>query len=289
MTRPSYTFGTWKLDCNAGALSGEAGIVALRPKSFEVLLFLIQNSGNLVSRDAILAAVWPNVIVTEESLTQCVSELRRAMDDTDQRIIKTVPKRGYLFAAQVLTLGSGDAERQALSAQQPLINEQSAQSGSHLPVRNLIEGPSVAVLPFANLSGDADQEYLSDGITEDVINGLSRFRDLSVIARNSTFGYKGKSFDVREIGQQLGVRYLVEGSVRRFGERIRITAQLIDAQSGVQRWSERFDRALGDIFDVQDEITRSIVAIVVAHLNSAEIERTAAKPAGSWTAYDLTL
>ena len=145
------------------------------------------------------------------------------------------------------------------------------------------------MLPFSNLSGDPNQDYLSDGITEDVISGLSRFSDLSVIARNSSFSYKGRSVDVREAGRQLGVRYLVEGSVRRFDDRIRITAQLVDAQSGVQRWGERFDRALGDVFSVQDEITRSIVAIVVAHLSNAEIERVSRKPAGSWTAYDLTL
>jgi adenylate cyclase len=139
------------------------------------------------------------------------------------------------------------------------------------------------------LSGDPAQDYVSDGMTEDVINGLSRFSGLSVIARNSSFTYKGRAVDVRDVGEQLGVRYIVEGSVRRFDERIRIIARLVDTQSGVQRWSDHFDRALGDVFAVQDEITQSIVAIVVAHLSHAEIERASRKPAGSWTAYDLTL
>ena len=227
-----------------------------------------------------LGAVWPDVTVTEESLTQCVSEVRQALGDSDQRIIKTVPRRGYLFAIAVEGADSpADQPRERADEAAP----------THQIGNPMLEGPSIAVLPFSNLSGDPNQEYLSDGITEDVISGLSRFSDLSVIARNSSFSYKGRSVDVREAGHQLGVRYLVEGSVRRFDDRIRITAQLVDAQSGVQRWGERFDRALGDVFSVQDEITRSIVAIVVAHLSNAEIERVSRKPAGSWTAYDLTL
>jgi adenylate cyclase len=273
MSGPHYRFEQWTLDGASGALRAGADDIPLRPKSFEVLRHLIENAGRLVSRDDMLNALWPGVTVTEESLTQCVSEIRQALGDRSQRIVKTVPKRGYLFAIPV---DAADAEQAAPALALP----------GHRP---LLEGPSVAVLPFVNLSGDAGQDYLVDGITEDVIGGLSRFSDLSVIARNSSFSYKGRAVDVREAGRQLGVRYIVEGSVRRFDDRIRITAQLVEAQSGVQRWGERFDRALGDIFAVQDEITQSIVAIVVAHLGHAEIERVARKPAGSWTAYDLTL
>lgn len=280
MSGPRYTFDRWTLDCARGTLTGDSGDIPLRPKSFEVLRYLIQNAGRLVSRENVLGAVWPDVTVTEESLTQCVSEVRQVLGDSEQRIIRTVPKRGYLFAIAVEgAVSSTDEPRERAEEAAP-----TNQIGN--PV---LEGPSIAVLPFSNLSGDPNQDYLSDGITEDVISGLSRFSDLSVIARNSSFSYKGRSVDVREAGRQLGVRYLVEGSVRRFDDRIRITAQLVDAQSGVQRWGERFDRALGDVFSVQDEITRSIVAIVVAHLSNAEIERVSRKPAGSWTAYDLTL
>jgi adenylate cyclase len=284
MSGPRYTFDRWTLDCVRGTLVGEAGDIFLRPKSFEVLRYLIENAGRLVSREDVLGTVWADVTVSEESLTQCVSEVRQALGDSDQRVIKTVPRRGYLFAIAVN--GAGDAEAANQGAPPETAND------AVLPPRpghHMIEGPSIAVLPFANLSGDPTQDYLSDGITEDVISGLSRFSDLSVIARNSSFSYKGRPVDVREAGRQLGVRYLVEGSVRRFDDRIRITAQLVDAQSGVQRWGERFDRALGDVFAVQDEITRSIVAIVVAHLGNAEIDRVSRKPAGSWTAYDLTL
>jgi adenylate cyclase len=268
-----YTFEGCILDCGRGTLTAETGEIALRPKSLEVLRFLIENAGRLVSRDDLLSAVWPGVTVTEESLTQCVSEVRYALGEPGQRIIKTVPKRGYVFAVPVNSEGRGGRD---------------AFATPHSASR-VLDDPSIAVLPFANLSGDLSQEYLSDGITEDIINGLSYFSDLAVIARSSSFSYKGRAIDVREVGQQLGVRYIVEGSVRRMGDRIRITAELVDAQSGVRRWAERFDRALGDIFAIQDEITHSIVRIVVAHLGNAEGERVSRKPPSSWTAYDLLM
>ncbi len=275
MTAPRYLFDRWTLDCARGILSDGKGDIPLRPKSFEVLAYLLRNAGRLVSREDVLGAVWPDVIVTEESLTQCVSEVRQALGSDSQTMIRTIPKRGYLFDIPVRLAEGSLNEMLAVTA---------AASGPAL-----LEGPSIAVLPFLNLSGDPGQDYLSDGMTEDVINGLSRFNGLSVIARNSSFSYKGRSIDARSVGQELGVRYLVEGSVRRFGDRFRITSRLVDAASGTQRWSEQFDRALGDIFAVQDEITRSIVAIVVMHLEQAEIERSLRKPPASWTAYDLAL
>ncbi len=289
MSGPRYAFGRWTLDCARGALSGDGVDVPLRPKSFEVLRHLIQNAGRLVPRDDVLGAVWPSVTVTEESLTQCVSEVRQALGDADQLIIKTVPKRGYLFAAPLMEAGfppTAIHRTTTVSAPAPAFPSEADDPPTRRP---MLEGPSIAVLPFANLSGDATQDYLSDGLTEDVINGLSRFSGLAVIARNSSFSYKGRAVDMRNVGEQLGVRYLVEGSMRRFDDRVRIAARLVDAQSGAQRWGETFDRSLGDIFLAQDEITQAIVAIVVAHLGKAEIERVSRKQAGSWTAYDLTL
>lgn len=271
MPRQRYTFNGWALDCERGTLIGDSGDVALRPKSFDVLRFLVENAGRLVSRDEVLDTIWRGMTVTEESLTQCVSELRQALGDSDQRLIKTVPKRGYLFAGTVNVERHGTADPRLMPGAGP----------------RMLDGPSVAVLPFANLSGDVAQEYLSDGITEDIISGLSYFSDLSVIARSSSFSYKGRAVDVRDIGQQLGVRYVVEGSVRRSGDQIRITAQLIDSQSGVRLWAKRFDQELGDIFAAQDEITESIVRIVVAHLGNAEGLRVSRKVPRSWTAYDL--
>jgi adenylate cyclase len=149
--------------------------------------------------------------------------------------------------------------------------------------------PSVAVLPFANLSGDPQQDYFSDGITEDITTELSRFSDLLVIARNSSFQYKGKAVDIRQVGRELGARYVLEGSVRRSGDRIRITAQLVDAITGAHRWAERYDRELHDAFAVQDEMALTIVALLAAHVNRAETERVLLKPPAAWGAYDYYL
>jgi adenylate cyclase len=149
--------------------------------------------------------------------------------------------------------------------------------------------PSVAVLPFANLSGDAQQDYLSDGVTEDIITELSRFSELLVIARNSTFQYKGKAVDIRQVGRELGARYVLEGSVRRGGDHVRVTAQLIDAVTGAHLWAERYDREVHDVFAVQDEVARTIVAILAAHVNRAEIERAMLKPPAAWEAYECYL
>ena len=146
---------------------------------------------------------------------------------------------------------------------------------------------SVAVLPFANFSGDSQQEYFCDGITEDVITELSRFSELSVIARNSTFRYKGKTIDIKQVGRELGVRYVLEGSVRKAGGRVRITGQLIDAISGAHVWAERFDREITDIFALQDEVTQSVVSAVEPSLRSAEIARKHSVPTQDLNAYDL--
>jgi adenylate cyclase len=153
----------------------------------------------------------------------------------------------------------------------------------------LADRPSIAVLALTNLSGDPQQDYFSDGITEDIITELSRFSELMVIARNSTFQYKNKATDIRQIGRELGVRYVLEGSVRRMGDRVRITAQLIDAVTGAHRWADRYDRELSNVFAVQDEVTRAIVTVLAIQVNKAEAERTLLKPAATWEAYDFYL
>src|SRR5262249_37171724 len=156
-------------------------------------------------------------------------------------------------------------------------------------LRTAGDRPSVAVLPFANLSSDPEQDYFSDGIAEDIITELSRFSELLVIARNSSFQYKGKAVDIRQVGRDLDARYILEGSIRRSGDRVRIAAQLIDAVRGAHRWPERYDRELHDVFAVQDEVARAIVAILAAHVNRAEIERALLKPPAAWEAYDYCL
>ena len=153
----------------------------------------------------------------------------------------------------------------------------------------LPDRPSIAVLPLDNTSGDKEQDYFSDGITEDIITELSRFSDLFVIAHNSSLQYKGKAVDVRQVGRELGVHYVLQGSIRRGGDRVRISVQLIDAVTGIHRWAERYERQLEDVFAVQDEVARTIVAILAAHVNKAEIERTLNKPPETWQAYDYYL
>ena len=155
--------------------------------------------------------------------------------------------------------------------------------------RPMFDGPSIAVLPFANLSGDPHQDYFSNGVTEDIIIELSKFSELLVIARNSTFQYKGQAIDVRHVGKELGVRYVLEGGVRRAGNRVRVTAQLIDTASGIHRRAERYDREMKDDFTVQDELARNIVTILAAHVNEAETARTRLKPPAIWEAYDYYL
>jgi adenylate cyclase len=157
------------------------------------------------------------------------------------------------------------------------------------PALPLPDKPSIAVLPLANLSSHPDQEYLVDGIVEDIITELSRYSELFVIARHSSFQYKGRAIDVRKVGHELGVRYVLEGSVRRVGDRVRVSAQLIEAATGTHRWAERYDRTLEDVFRVQDEVVRTIVAILAAHIRQAEIEWSRAKPPNSWQAYDYYL
>jgi adenylate cyclase len=220
-----------------------------------------------------------DVTVTEESLTRCVSDIRLALDDGAQRIIKTLPRRGYVLAAPAdpgdtaifVAYAGGGAEKKSTAT-------------LALPDR-----PSIAVLPLDNASGDKEQDYFSDGITEDIITELSRFSDLFVIAHNSSLQYKGKAVDVRQVGRELGVHYVLQGSIRRGGDRVRISVQLIDAVTGIHRWAERYERQLGDVFAVQDEVARTIVAILAAHVNKAEIARTLNKAPDAWQAYDYYL
>jgi len=278
-----FRFENLTLDIEGSCLRTDDREIELRPKTFEVLRCLVENAGRLVSKDELMKAVWANVIVTDESLMQCVSELRQAIGDSRQTIIKTAPRRGYRFAAPVSRLEAGPAAGAEVRSVQALCGD------ARRAEPPLVDRPSVGVLPFVNLSGDAQQEYFSDGITEDIITELSRFSELVVIARNSTFQYKGNAVDVRQVGQELGVRYLVEGSIRRDGNRVRINAQLIDTKTGAQRWADRYDREIKDVFAVQDEVARAIVAILAAYVNKAEAERTLLKPAATWEAYDYYL
>lgn len=260
-------FNSLTLDLERLCLFGPTGQIKLRPKSFEVLRYLAEHAGQTVTKDQLIAAIWPDVTVSEESLTRCISDIRLATGDDAQRIIKTVPKRGYLL--------EGPVSRDGKVADSPS--------------RSPAAFPSIAVLAFNNLSQDPNQDYFCEGITEDIITELSRFSELLVIARNSSFQYKGRSVDIRQIGSELGARYILEGSIQSSDGTVRITAQLIDAARGTHLWADRFDRKLGDTFSIQDEIAQMISVKLAVHIDDAEAHRPLIKPTASWDAYDYFL
>lgn len=270
-----YRFEGFTIDVTRGLLlqdNGEA--VELRHKSFELLRLFVENAGRLLDRDRINQAIWPDVIVNDNGITQCVRDIRRALHDDTQTIVRTVPRRGYIFTCKVAAIAGQPGSRSSADA-------------APLPDR-----PSIAVLAFINMSGDAEQEYFSDGIADDIITELSRIRWLFVIARNSSFSYKANTVDVKQIGRELGVRYVLEGSVRRGGNQVRVNAQLIDAETGAHVWADRYDRDLTDIFAVQDEITASIIGVIEPALAEAEQQRVLRKPPESldaWEAYQRGL
>ena len=239
--------------------------IAIGSRALQVLYTLIARSGDLVSRDEILAAVWPGTVVEGSNLPMQIAALRRVLDEgrADGSCIQ-IAGRGYRFVAPV--------------------TRASAEARLPLPDR-----PSIAVLPFANMSGDPEQEYFADGMVEDIITALSRIRWLFVIARNSSFTYKGQVVDVKQVGRELGVRYVLEGSARKAGQRVRIAAQLIDATTGAHLWADRFDGFLEDVFDLQDKVASSVAGVIEPALQAAETARSASRPTSDLTAYDLYL
>jgi adenylate cyclase len=275
-----FQFNGYVLDVARGCLRTADREIELRPKSFEVLRCLVENSGRLVTKDELFKAVWPDVTVSDEALTQCISEVREAIGDRAQTMIKTMPRRGYRFAAPVSKHRDEVEARHRSAPIAPLAYD---------TAERLSGKPSIAVLPFVNLDNDPQQDYFSDGITGDIITELSRFSDLLVIARSSAFQYKGKAIDVRQVGRELGVRYVLEGSVRRDDKRIRITAELIDATNGAHRWADRYDRELKDTLAVQDEVVRGLVSVLQVRVVEAEAERALLKPPAAWEAYDYYL
>jgi adenylate cyclase len=271
-----YLFEDCVFDTNRRELRRGVDAVPVAPQVFDMLAYLIRNRERVISKDDLIAAIWDGRIVSDAAMTTRLNVVRGAIGDSgeEQRLIKTLPRKGIRFVGTVREEGESA----------PAAQREAPGTGLTLP-----DKPSLAVLAFANLSSDPEQEYLADGIVEDIITELSRFSELFVIARKSSFQYKGKPADVRQIGRELGVRYVLEGSVRRRGDRLRISAQLIDAMTGAHRWAEHFDRALEDVFAVQDEVVRAIVAILAAHVRKAETERARAKPPNNWQAYDYYL
>ena len=266
----AYVFDRFVLDLDRGALLADGADRALRPKSFTLLRHFLENPGRLIDRHEIMQAVWPGVFVSDDSIAQCISDIRRALSDNQQNLLRTLPRRGYLFTAQV---ARGTEQPASGSPDATTENEQSITR----PAR-AVDKPSIAVLPFQNMSGDPEQEYFADGMVEEIITALSRIRWLFVIARNSSFTYKGQAVDVKQVGRELGVRYVLEGSVRKAGGRVRITAQLIDAVTGAHLWADRFDGSLEDVFDLQDKVAISVAGVIEPALQAAETARSAAAP-----------
>jgi adenylate cyclase len=240
-------------------------------RALDILGVLVERPGELVSRAEIIAAVWPATAVEDSNLNVQIAALRRVLDERrpEGSCIQTVPGRGYRFTDAVTRV-----EAQALPP------------GAVPP---LPDKPSVAVLPFENMSGDPEQDYFADGVVDEIITALSRIRWLFVIARNSSFTYKRQAIDVRQVGRELGVRYVLEGAVRRAGGRVRITAQLIDATTGAHLWADRFDGSLEDIFELQDEVAVSVAGVIEPTLEAAETRRSADRPTNDLTALDLYL
>jgi adenylate cyclase len=277
-------------DFSSETLRSKSGhLVPLRQQTFAVLRYLTERAGRLVTKDELMHALWPGLVVTDDSLVQCIHEIRRAFEDNDHAVLKTAPKRGYrlvLPADAIQHRSWGDSERPAGSAGEALLGVVSVTDCEQFAERAKL---SIAVLPFVNMSSDREQEYFSDSITEDVITDLSRWPTITVASRNSTSRFKGQRFDIQTAGRELGVRFLVEGSVRRLGERIRITAQLIDAQTGHQVWAERYDRPMVELFALQDEVVRTIVGTLVGRVYMSAAEHLGRRPPSNPAAYDFAM
>jgi TolB-like protein len=276
-----YNFEEYSLDLDRQELRRGAELVAVEPQVLDLLHFLIRNRARVVSKDDLIADVWKGRIVSDSTLTSRITSARQAIGDSgeQQRLIRTIARKGLRFV--------GEVHESAAKQAPPVKGDVALPAAPGADARSFPDKPPIAVLPFTNMSGDPEQDYFSDGITEDIITALSRFRWFLVIARSSTFVYKGQGADVKQVGRDLGARYVLEGSVRKRGQRVRITAQLIDAASGGHIWAEQYDRDLTDIFAVQDEITARVAAAIQPKLWEAENLRGSKRSADDLDAWDL--
>jgi TolB-like protein/Tfp pilus assembly protein PilF len=271
------SFDDCEIDVERRELRRANGPVHVEPQVFDLIHYLVENRDRVVTKDDLIASIWGGRIVSDSTLTSRINAARKALGDSGegQKLIRTIARKGLRFVGTVVPQPRAAAPADARPTPRP--------AAPHP------ERPTIAVLPFTNMSGDPEQEYFSDGISEDIITALSKLRWFFVIARNSSFIYKGKSVHLKQIGEELGVAYVVEGSVRKSGERVRITVQLNDVATGSHIWAERYDRDLADVFAVQDEITEAIVAAIEPQLYAAESFRAERKPPDSLDAWDLVM
>jgi adenylate cyclase len=311
-----HALGPFRLDTQDDLLLRGSEPVALGRRATALLRALVERPGALVTKDALIEAAWPGQAVEDSSLTVQIAALRRVFGDAagGDRWIETMPRRGYRFIGPVVTetekgvmapppvdaahdpapTPPDAAERRQITTMSGgLVGMTAGYSpllGAAEPQRlPLPDKPSIAVLPFDNMTSDPEQEYFVDGMVEEIITMLSRIRWLFVVARNSSFTYKGQAVDVKQVGRELGVRYVLEGSVRKGGSRVRITGQLIDAASGMHLWADRFDGLIEDVFELQDKVASSVAGTIEPALQAAETARSAARPTNDLTAYDLYL
>lgn len=263
----AFSFAGFTLDTEKGVLRRGQAPVELRPKSFALLGYLVRHAGRVIPKEELLDAVWNDVTVTEDSVTQCIRDIRLALGAEGQVLIRTLPRRGYLFEKQPDAAGSSGT--------------------TAAPDRH--SRPRLAVLPFRNLGGRADQDYLCAGITEDIITALARFSSLTVTGRHAVNGLAGLAADPQTAAEAFGVSYIVDGSLRFAGNRIRITARLLAVHSGITLWADNFDRGRDSIFAIQDEVVTSIAAALDERLVVDGAGQARQKPAGNWSAYDCLL
>ena len=263
-----YLFEDFALDVDKRELSRGADAVSISPQALDLLVYLIRNRERVISKEDLISAIWGGRIITDAALATRLNSARVAIGDTgeQQRLIKTLQRKGFRFVGTVLEVPNPDGASAASGAVQR-------------PEKP--DKPSIAVLPFENMSDDPEQEYFGDGLVDDIITALSRFRALFVIARTSSFTYKGKTVDIKQVGDELGVRYVLEGSVRKVGARLRINGQLIDVTTGAHLWADRFDGTLDDIFDLQDKVAQQVVGAIAPEVDRAEIERASRRSVGN--------
>jgi TolB-like protein len=279
-----FLFADFVLDLDRRELKRQSETIAIGPQVFDLIAYLVASRERVVSKDDLLQEVWRGRTVSESTLTSHINAARKAIGDDGQkqRMIKTIARKGFRFVADVAEVKPSNG---------PGSGEHATDMPHDVPRPALVlpDKPSIAVLAFQNLSGVPEQDYFADGVVEDVITELSRVRWLFVIARNSSFVYKDRAVDVRQVGRELGVGYVVEGSLRKSANRVLITAQLVDAATGAHFWAERFEGALDDIFELQEQIAARVVGAVLPELERAEIERARRTATTSLSAYDCYL
>jgi TolB-like protein len=266
-----FVFGDHVLDVDRRELRRGDELLATEPQVFDLLVYLVRNRDRVISKDDLIANVWSGRIVSESTLTGHVHAARKAVGDSGeaQRLIRTLPRKGFRFVGDVQEVRQRAMPVGDLPSAPPPVSVSQPPAAPRL---------SIVVLPFTNLSDDRDQQYFADGMTDDLTTDLSRIPHMFVIARSTAFTYRDRSVSARQIGRELGVRYVLEGSVRRSGTRVRINAQLIDAETDTHLWAERFDGDTRDLFALQDEVTSRIAVALNLELPSAEAARRTEHP-----------